>query len=239
MGWYLRKSVKFGPLRMNFSKSGIGYSIGVKGARIGTGPRGPYVSGGRGGLYFRQSLNTLPVSSAAPAVTFASLPHLYCTHCGAETLPNNQFCIQCGTHVQAVLEKHGRHVNWLVVVGILILIRLAFFLPSLYRTTPLELPPKEALVRDTKLDFQWQRDGKLMTAKFTVHNPTQFRFKDFEITCKNYTDTGVAASDINSVVIHEIVEPNSTTPVITKQVGVIHRKATSASCEITDLVPIR
>ena len=38
MGWYLRKSLKLGPLRFNLSKSGIGTSIGVKGLRVGTGP---------------------------------------------------------------------------------------------------------------------------------------------------------------------------------------------------------
>ena len=29
MGWYLRKSFSFGPLRLNLSKSGLGYSFGV------------------------------------------------------------------------------------------------------------------------------------------------------------------------------------------------------------------
>jgi len=56
MGWYLRKSLKMGPVRFNLSKSGIGTSIGIKGLRIGTGPRGRYLHAGRGGLYFRQSL---------------------------------------------------------------------------------------------------------------------------------------------------------------------------------------
>jgi RNA polymerase subunit RPABC4/transcription elongation factor Spt4 len=31
-------------------------SAGVRGFRVGTGPRGPYVAGGRGGIYFRQNL---------------------------------------------------------------------------------------------------------------------------------------------------------------------------------------
>lgn len=57
MGWYLRKSFSFGPLRLNLSKSGLGYSLGVKGARIGTGPRGNYVHMGRYGLYYRQYFN--------------------------------------------------------------------------------------------------------------------------------------------------------------------------------------
>jgi len=56
MGFYLRKSVKVGPLRFNFSKSGIGVSAGVRGLRIGTGPRGNYVHMGRHGLYYRQTL---------------------------------------------------------------------------------------------------------------------------------------------------------------------------------------
>jgi hypothetical protein len=57
MGWYLRKSLKIGPLRINLSKSGLGGSVGVKGLRVGTGPRGRYLHAGREGLYYRASLN--------------------------------------------------------------------------------------------------------------------------------------------------------------------------------------
>lgn len=63
MGWYLRKSLKIGPLRLNLSRSGLGGSVGVKGLRVGTGPRGRYLHAGRDGLYFRQSLG----SSGTPA----------------------------------------------------------------------------------------------------------------------------------------------------------------------------
>jgi hypothetical protein len=65
MGWYLRKSLKLGPLRFNLSKSGIGTSIGVKGLRVGTGPKGPYLHGGRGGLYFREQLGEKPDENPA------------------------------------------------------------------------------------------------------------------------------------------------------------------------------
>ena len=34
MGLRFRKSVNLGPLRINFSKSGVGYSYGVKGYRV-------------------------------------------------------------------------------------------------------------------------------------------------------------------------------------------------------------
>jgi hypothetical protein len=56
MGFYFRKSVKFGPIRFNFSKSGIGVSAGIKGARISSGPRGTYVHAGRNGFYYSQRI---------------------------------------------------------------------------------------------------------------------------------------------------------------------------------------
>lgn len=58
MGFYIRKAFNFGPLRLNLSRSGLGASIGIKGARIGVGPRGSYVHVGRGGFYYRQSLSS-------------------------------------------------------------------------------------------------------------------------------------------------------------------------------------
>lgn len=55
MPFYLRKSFSVGPLRLNLSRSGLGVSFGVRGLRAGTGPRGKYVQGGRGCLYFRHT----------------------------------------------------------------------------------------------------------------------------------------------------------------------------------------
>ena len=40
MGFYIRKSIRFGPIRINLSKSGIGLSAGVTGARIGIDSKG-------------------------------------------------------------------------------------------------------------------------------------------------------------------------------------------------------
>ena len=76
MPFYVRKSVKAGPFRFNFSSGGIGMSVGVKGLRVGTGPRGHYVQAGRGGFYYRASLgrpksgagaSPLSVTPKAPA----------------------------------------------------------------------------------------------------------------------------------------------------------------------------
>lgn len=62
MAIYLRKSIRVGPLRFNLSKSGVGVSAGIKGFRVGTGPRGNYVHMGRSGIYYRA---TIPSSSPA------------------------------------------------------------------------------------------------------------------------------------------------------------------------------
>ncbi|HSY17531.1 MAG TPA: DUF4236 domain-containing protein [Candidatus Acidoferrales bacterium] len=76
MGFYIRKSVSVGPFRFNLSKSGIGVSTGIKGFRVGTGPRGNYVQMGRGGIYFRQtlpSLNGHGTLTPTPEVEYSSI----------------------------------------------------------------------------------------------------------------------------------------------------------------------
>lgn len=67
MGIYLRKSISVGPFRFNLSKSGVGLSAGVKGFRVGTGPRGNYVHMGRGGVYYRKTLPNLANNEKPPA----------------------------------------------------------------------------------------------------------------------------------------------------------------------------
>lgn len=59
MGFYLRKSIRLGPIRLNLSKSGVGVSAGVTGLRVGVRPDGrQYVHAGRYGVYYRENLNT-------------------------------------------------------------------------------------------------------------------------------------------------------------------------------------
>jgi hypothetical protein len=67
MPFYIRKSISVGPFRLNFSKGGVGMSVGVKGLRLGTGPRGHYVHAGRGGLYYRASLGRPGEKRRSPA----------------------------------------------------------------------------------------------------------------------------------------------------------------------------
>lgn len=40
MGWSFRRSINLGPFRINLSKSGVGYSVGAGGVRVGKSARG-------------------------------------------------------------------------------------------------------------------------------------------------------------------------------------------------------
>lgn len=69
MPFYLRKSISAGPFRFNLSKSGVGLSVGVRGLRIGTGPRGHFIHASASGFYYRASLGgggRRPVSTTHP-----------------------------------------------------------------------------------------------------------------------------------------------------------------------------
>lgn len=59
MGFYIRKTVQFGPLHFNISKSGVGVSFGTTGTRLATGPRGTYIHLGRKGATYRRRLDGL------------------------------------------------------------------------------------------------------------------------------------------------------------------------------------
>src|SRR5580765_6403685 len=59
MGFSFRRSTSFGPFRLNFSKSGVGASVGVKGARLTMTPKGTtYITVGHGGFSYRKTLSS-------------------------------------------------------------------------------------------------------------------------------------------------------------------------------------
>ncbi|MDB5122433.1 MAG: hypothetical protein JWP94_562 [Mucilaginibacter sp.] len=57
MGWSYRKSFGSGPFQINFSQSGISYSVGVKGARVNVGPQGTYVNLSSHGVGYRRKIS--------------------------------------------------------------------------------------------------------------------------------------------------------------------------------------
>ena len=57
MGLYFRKGINLGILRINFSKSGVGFSIGIPGLRIVKPARGKiYLQTGKNGIYYRKTI---------------------------------------------------------------------------------------------------------------------------------------------------------------------------------------
>lgn len=75
MAWYLRKSVSVGPIRFNFSRSGVGASVGVTGFRVGMRPDGSsYVHAGRYGLYMREELGGKRPRSQKSIIPQAQIP---------------------------------------------------------------------------------------------------------------------------------------------------------------------
>lgn len=119
MGFYIRKSVSAGPFRFNLSRSGLGVSVGVRGFRVGSGPRGNYVHMGRGGLYYRASLGPPrqaadtrgPVPPVQPHVLEAALSPVEVGNV-LEMVPSSGSEV-----VRQINEKTGHIRFWPWVIG--------------------------------------------------------------------------------------------------------------------------
>src|SRR5580698_3837443 len=78
MGWSFRRSARFGPFRLNFSRSGIGWSLGGRGFRIGKNAKGRNYSQTSipgTGIYRRDYYqNTGPSLPRAPRKFFSWTP---------------------------------------------------------------------------------------------------------------------------------------------------------------------
>ena len=108
MGWSFRKSINIGPLRINLSRSGIGLSAGLKGARVSVGPKGAQIRMGKDGVYYQKTLsdNHETEDRDEKAITTR---RKYCQQCG-KNLGRGTFCQYCGTNIHA-LEDGQDHTE--------------------------------------------------------------------------------------------------------------------------------
>jgi uncharacterized membrane-anchored protein YhcB (DUF1043 family) len=76
MGWYYRKSFGAGLFRINLSKRGASYSVGLKGARMNFGPRGTYVNLSSHGISYRRKIQggSQPVLHPVPGFNPQTYP---------------------------------------------------------------------------------------------------------------------------------------------------------------------
>lgn len=130
MGLRFRKSVKVGPMRVNISKSGVGYSVGTKGYRVtkkaGGGIRTTASIPGTGISYVKdystKSQNKAPASTptVAPANVSGSdtSQKKYCVHCYRMMDAGAMTCPACGKS-QATAPKSTKKTAWLVVCLVL------------------------------------------------------------------------------------------------------------------------
>jgi hypothetical protein len=96
--------------------------------------------------------------------------------------------------------------------------------------------PKEVALRSVKLDWKWGTAGfgNIMEADFTIDNPTQYKIKDLEITCRHFAKSGTEI-DSNTRTIYDFVEPKSKKVIKKFNMGFIHSQAEKSSCKIADL----
>jgi hypothetical protein len=91
MAFYFRKSLRFGPLRVNLSKRGVGGSIGGKGARVGVNAGGcQYVAGGRDGLYFRERGSLARAGVLVVAIVLGVVAMLAMILAGCSSMPRTE-----------------------------------------------------------------------------------------------------------------------------------------------------
>lgn len=98
---------------------------------------------------------------------------------------------------------------------------------------------KDMLLEQVKLDFHWSKGGfdNIMMADFTINNPTDHSFKDFEIRCDHFAKSGTHI-DSNTRIIYEVVKAHSKKSIRNFNMGFMHSQASSSSCKISDLIPL-
>jgi hypothetical protein len=141
MGFYFRKSARLGPIRLNFSKSGIGFSTGIKGARMVFSPKGTYVQLGRNGLYYRKHLSSKPNKNGTnqDIVDFPTKQIIGDNKTIIETVNfDNLTDIDSQVFIKELEEKDKKisFYNLLIFFGLLIIIGVSiyFFAPYRYQT---------------------------------------------------------------------------------------------------------
>ena len=123
MPFYFRRSKKEGPFRITISKSGLGASVGAKGARIGTGPRGAYVYFGSHGVYYHQRIGGTPTRRRFGPAPVSTVP-LQPQQPVVSLAPDQLIQSSPDTIVQQINEAVGRRLWFRVAISLAIVVPL-------------------------------------------------------------------------------------------------------------------
>lgn len=145
MGFYIRDSIRVGPFRFNLSKSGVGVSVGVRGARVGSGPRGNYVHMGAHGLYYRATLP--PRGGRAPAPALGPGPPTDELHDIESASVAEMRDLSSAELLREIDEKRrtARGAPMLGFLGALVAAGAGFLVPDISASLPPEWPGAVAL----------------------------------------------------------------------------------------------
>ena len=130
MGFRYRKSFKAGPVRINVSKSGVGYSVGGKGYRVtkkANGGMRTTASIPGTGISYVKDYSTKSKSKASASTPTAAAANVsrsdtsqkkYCVHCYRMMDAEAMTCPACGKS-QAAVPKSTKKAAWLVACLVL------------------------------------------------------------------------------------------------------------------------
>ena len=157
MGLRYRKSIKMGPFRINLSKSGIGYSYGVKGYRVthkaGGGVRKTTSIPGTGISYVTETSGKSVRS--APGFVPAE-PEAYCQECGHPVGGGNRTCPECGVKIHHEKKKLDKGPLCAALLFVILALAIAFGASGCAAQTTEEPKPQTSIstVQPTLEDFE-------------------------------------------------------------------------------------
>ena len=171
-----RKSLGSGPFRVNFSKSGISYSVGVKGARVNVGPRGTYVNLSSHGISYRRKISgsSVPV----PQPTHHPVPAAFEEINNIASADIDQLTdTDSKDFIQELTQKAGQlsYVNWLGIFPLVVFLSVTLFTSFSSRTVITQPATDSILVSVTSVEgvnIRKAADAKSPVLKSAVYEQT-------------------------------------------------------------------
>jgi len=96
--------------------------------------------------------------------------------------------------------------------------------------------PEQDALSKTSVTMKWEKSGfdNVMLATLDIKNESNFKIKDFTITCTHFAKSGTKI-DSNTRTIYDVIFPKSKKVFKKFNMGFIANQVESSSCEITDL----
>lgn len=166
------KSFKMGPLRLNLSGSGIGASVGIRGARVSLGPRGTYVTLSGLGFRYQKKLKTSPPSAVQPVpggTTSQTLVPIAAGEGQIATASVSQLQDSSPEESLAEIQERAQRYNWFqIYLGMAALALLCLVSLEL---NPLLVPAALVVSIGAVGVYLWDRERRTTRLIYDVDNP--------------------------------------------------------------------